>query len=56
MKKLFSSLLAVALLAAAGTSMAWWSDDDDYYGGPWGGDWNPCLLYTSDAADDEYYV
>jgi len=41
MKKIFSSLLAVALLTAAGTSMAWWSDNDDWGGGPWGGDWNP---------------
>ena len=41
MKKIFSSLLAVALLTAAGTSMAWWSDNDNYGGGPWSGDWNP---------------
>jgi hypothetical protein len=42
MKKMISSVMAVALMTAAGTSMAWWDSDDDYgYGGPWGGDWNP---------------
>ncbi len=41
MKKLFSSLLAVALLTAAGTSTAWRDYDNDYWAGPLGPDWSP---------------
>ena len=52
MKKILSSLLAVAFVTATGTSQAWWSDDDDYYrGGPWGHDWNPY-----DEWDPRYWV